>query len=149
MRIALDSNVMIYAEAASDDRRGQLALDLIEAIQAGDLLIPLQALGETLRWLITKGRVSREEAIERSSLWIAKYPSQETNLGVIRGAYELIGRHAFQSWDAIICSAASVGGARLLLSEDMQDGFRWRNVTIVNPFASPLSTVLQGILNKQ
>lgn len=36
-------------------------------------------------------------------------------------------------------------GADLLLSEDLQDGFAWRGVTIVNPFADvphPLLTAL-------
>jgi predicted nucleic acid-binding protein len=33
-------------------------------------------------------------------------------------------------------AAAAQAGCRLLLSEDMQDGFTWRGVTIRNPFAA-------------
>ena len=38
-------------------------------------------------------------------------------------------------------------GCRLLLSEYMQDGFSWRGVTVVNPFAAirhPLLGALMG-----
>jgi predicted nucleic acid-binding protein len=38
MRVALDSNVMIYAEGAGDEVRRRWALSLIAAIRASDLL---------------------------------------------------------------------------------------------------------------
>ena len=31
-------------------------------------------------------------------------------------------------WDAVILAAAADAGCRLLLSEDMQDGFAWRGL---------------------
>jgi predicted nucleic acid-binding protein len=34
-------------------------------------------------------------------------------------------------------AAAAQADCRLLLSEDMQDGFTWRSVTVRNPFATP------------
>ena len=43
--------------------------------------------------------------------------------------------HNLAIWDAIILAAAAEAGCRMLLSEDMQDGFTWGGVTIVNPFA--------------
>jgi predicted nucleic acid-binding protein len=47
---------------------------------------------------------------------------------------ELAASHQFALWDAIMLAAAGASGCRLLLSEDMQDGFIWRGVTIRNPF---------------
>jgi predicted nucleic acid-binding protein len=38
---------------------------------------------------------------------------------------------------------------RLLLSEDMQDGFIWHGVTIANPFAHPRHPLLEGLLEQQ
>ncbi|TIP50920.1 MAG: PIN domain-containing protein, partial [Mesorhizobium sp.] len=35
---------------------------------------------------------------------------------------------------------------RLLLSEDLQDGFTWGGVTVVNPFASPRHALLDALL---
>jgi hypothetical protein len=43
-------------------------------------------------------------------------------------------------------SAAAEGGCRLLLSEDLQDGFSWRGVTIANPFAAEQHPLLVALL---
>ncbi|HWB99103.1 MAG TPA: hypothetical protein VG672_20485, partial [Bryobacteraceae bacterium] len=55
--------------------------------------------------------------------------------------------HHFGIWDAVILSAASQAGCRLLLSEDLQDGFTWGGVTVVNPFASPRHALLEALLD--
>jgi predicted nucleic acid-binding protein len=49
-------------------------------------------------------------------------------------------------WDAVILSVASQAGCRLLLSEDLQDGFTWGGVTVVDPFASPRHALLESQL---
>jgi predicted nucleic acid-binding protein len=50
---------------------------------------------------------------------------------------ELAVAHKFALWDAIMLAAAAASGCRVFLSEDMQDGFTWRGVTIRNPFRQP------------
>jgi predicted nucleic acid-binding protein len=45
----------------------------------------------------------------------------------------------------VIFAAAAASGCRLLLSEDMQDGFTWRGVTVANPFAAKRNELLEGI----
>jgi predicted nucleic acid-binding protein len=54
-------------------------------------------------------------------------------------------RH-FAIWDAVILAAASQGGCRYLLSEDLQDGFTWGGVTVLNPFAAPRLALLNSLL---
>ena len=54
--------------------------------------------------------------------------------------------HRLQIWDALILSVAAENGSRLLLSEDLQDGFTWHGVTVVNPFTARPSTLLQDFL---
>jgi predicted nucleic acid-binding protein len=49
-------------------------------------------------------------------------------------ALELAEQHGLNIWDAIILSVSASAGCRLLLSEDMQHGFEWRGVTIINSF---------------
>ncbi|WP_205963481.1 PIN domain-containing protein [Roseicella aquatilis] len=41
----------------------------------------------------------------------------------------------FRGMDRTISAAEAE--CRLLLSEDIQDGFTWRGVTVRNPFAAP------------
>jgi len=43
-------------------------------------------------------------------------------------------------------SAASAAGCRLLLSEDMQEGFTWGGVTVVNPFTDEPHPLLAAAL---
>jgi len=50
--------------------------------------------------------------------------------------------------DAIILAAAADSGCRLLLSEDLQDGFSWRGVTVTNPCAKRRHLLLEALLNK-
>ena len=54
--------------------------------------------------------------------------------------------HRLQIWDALILSVAAENGSRLLLSEDLQDGFTWHGVTVVNPFIVSPSPLLQDFL---
>ena len=42
-----------------------------------------------------------------------------------------------QIGDALIVSVCAESKCRVLLSEDMQHGFAWGGVTIVNPFTHP------------
>jgi predicted nucleic acid-binding protein len=63
---------------------------------------------------------------------------------VVLAATDLAADHQLTIWDATILAAAAEAGCRLLLSEDMQGGFTWRGVTIVNPFAAiPHALLLQ------
>ena len=147
MRVALDSSIIIYAEDMFTDQRRNVALELLATMPAESLVLPLQATGEALNWLVRKGKVPKILAVTRMARWLESYNSQATTLDVLDGAYELIADHDFQVWDAVILSASSEAGATILLSEDMQDGFRWRGVTIVNPFAATPHPLLLKILN--
>jgi predicted nucleic acid-binding protein len=146
VRAALDSNIIIYAEDMFVDRRRDLALKLIADVPAGRLVVPMQAAGEALNWLIRKGKVPKALATLRVQGWLDKFEVQQTTPEVFAGACELVSHHDFQVWDAVILSAAAHSEAEILLSEDMQDGFRWRGVTVVNPFLDTPSPLIQNLL---
>lgn len=61
-------------------------------------------------------------------------------------ATELAAEHRLQIWDSIVLAVASASRCRLLLSEDMQEGFAWGGVTVVNPFAAARHPLLQDLL---
>jgi len=56
--------------------------------------------------------------------------------------------HQLAFWDAIILSAAADASCRLLLSEDLQDGFTWSGVTVTNPFSAAPHPVLATLLSE-
>lgn len=147
MRFALDSNVILYAEGLNDDRRRDLAHRLIRAIGPGNLVIPLQALGETVARLTKGTRKSKTEAAMQVAPWFHSLKTQDTNRAVFADAGELISKHKLQFWDAVILAAASAGGASVLLSEDMHDGFHWRGTVVVNPFAPNPPPIIQMLLD--
>lgn len=53
---------------------------------------------------------------------------------LLRGALVTAARWAISYWDAAIVEAAREAGCAILLSEDLQDGFDFAGVRVVNPF---------------
>ncbi len=148
-RIALDSNVVIYAQGLVDDARNERAQAIVTASPPHDLVIPLQVIAETFRWLVKRAKQPREVAARSMQRWLSSFELQPTDEDVMKSAFELVTRHQFQVFDAVILAAAAEAGAQLLLSEDMQHGFRWRGVTIINPFAETPHPLLQELLKQE
>ncbi len=68
------------------------------------------------------------------------------NAEVFLNALDLATDHKLQFWDALIVATAASSGCSLLLSEDMQDGFAWRGITVVNPFSAKPHRKLARVL---
>jgi predicted nucleic acid-binding protein len=80
--------------------------------------------------------------------WRDTFPIVETSPEVMLAAADLATDHQLGIWDAVILSAASQAGCRLLLSEDLQKGFTWAGVTVVDPFSSPGHALLDALLGE-
>jgi predicted nucleic acid-binding protein len=134
VRVALDSNILIYAEGTDDLSKRDVVVPLIARIGPENLLLPMQAAGETLRWLIRKGKLDRSVAVRRIEWWFAQSEALPVSVEAFRTACGLVERHSFQVWDAIVLAASAEAEASVLLSEDMHHGFRWGGVIVINPF---------------
>lgn len=146
MRVALDTNVLVYAEGVNgSDRQGQ-ALDLLGSLSRVQVLIPVQALGELFNVLVRKARKHRHEARAIVLSWRDTYLTIDTSADVMLGATDLAVDHRLAIWDAVILTAASRAGCRLLLSEDLQEGFTWSGLTVADPFASDRHPLLESLL---
>jgi predicted nucleic acid-binding protein len=64
------------------------------------------------------------------------------DISLIERAWTIEDRYHISWWDALIVAAAQAAGCAYLLSEDLQDGQRFDGVTIVDPFAHDVATVL-------
>lgn len=148
MRAALDTNVLVYAEGLDDLDRQARILRMLGDAPDGTLVLPVQVVGELVNVLIRKGGFEPAEARRIAYLWIGRTLSAPTEPSTIALAMDLIVDHHFSIWDAVIIAAAAEAGCDLLLSEDMHPGFRWRGVTIVNPFAEPMSPLLDTFLDQ-
>ena len=143
--VALDTNVLAYAEDTDGPERKKDALDLLEKLAPESTLIPVQALAELFAVLVRKAGRPRERARDAVIAWGDTFPLIETSSSVILLATELTVRHQFNWWDAVILSAAADANCRLLLSEDLQDGFTWSGVTVTNPFAATRHPLLDAM----
>jgi predicted nucleic acid-binding protein len=148
INIAIDTNVLVYAEDVHESRKRAAALDVLENAPRETTLIPVQVLGELYRVLTGKARRSPQKAQAAVHAWGDSYPIIESSPSILLSALDLAVEHQLHIWDAIILSAAADAGCRLLLSEDLQDGFTWRGVTVANPFIEPRHLLLDALLNK-
>ncbi|WFP61237.1 PIN domain-containing protein [Mesorhizobium sp. WSM4904] len=146
MKVAIDTNVLAYAEGVNDVQKRGLVLDLLHNVPQEAAIIPVQVLGELFNVLVRKAGRSPQEARDALLGWSDAYRIAGTTPEVMTMAVDLAADHRFGIWDAVILSAASQTGCRLLLSEDLQDGFTWGGVTVVNPFASPRHALLDALL---
>ena len=149
MMVALDTNVLAYAEGLNGGEKRTAALELLEQLPPASTLIPLQALGELFSVLVRKARRSRDDARAAVLSWGDTFPLIETSSNVILIAGDLAVAHQLGFWDSVILSAAADARCRLLLSEDLQDGFTWSGVTVVNPFSSQRHKLLEAFLSSE
>jgi predicted nucleic acid-binding protein len=146
MRVALDTNVLAYAEGVNGASMRKVALDLVRKLPASGTLLPVQTLGELFNLLVRKAGRPASKARSAILSWRDAFPLIETSEAVILSAVELASDHQLGIWDAVILSAAAEAGCRLLLSEDLQEDFTWKGVTVTNPFAPSKHALLAALL---
>ena len=144
--VAVDTNVLAYAEGTNGESKRSAALALLQKLPPESTLLPAQTLGELYNVLVRKARWSRADA-ERAVLgWGDAFPLIETSSGVVLAAMNLASDHQLGIWDAIVLSAAADAGCRLLLSEDLPEGFTWSGVTVTNPFSPSRHALLDAMM---
>ncbi|OHV80467.1 PIN domain-containing protein [Rhizobium sp. LCM 4573] len=147
MRVAFDTNVLVYAEGVNSSEKRNIALDLVRQLPQSSVVIPVQVLGELFNVLVRKADKSRSEAREILLSWRDTFPVMPTTPEAMMIAVDLVTDHRLSMWDAVILAVTSQAGCRLLLSEDMHEGFTWGGVTVVNPFATPRHELLSILLS--
>ncbi len=136
MRIALDTNILVYAEGVNGEDRKQRAHRILTDTTADDIVLPAQALAELFTVLTRKAHWPPVKARAAVLNWHDACLVADTSSAVLLEAMDLSTMHQYSLWDSIMLAAAAQAGCRALLSEDMQPGFIWRGVEIRNPFAS-------------
>ena len=146
MRIALDTNVLAYAEGANGALMRDRALRVIQRLPPGAIVLPAQTLGELFNVLVRKAKRRPRRAREAVLSWRDAYAVVDTSAAVIVNATDLASDHGLTIWDSVVLAASAEAECRLLLSEDLQEGFTWRGVTVANPFAPALNPILAALL---
>jgi predicted nucleic acid-binding protein len=144
-RVALDSNILIYAELEPDSDKGKRCIDLILRA-ARDGVIPAQVLGEYLRFVQRRVPAAFAEAIRQARIYQTAFLTPPTTVEIINRASDLAHAHRLQFWDCIVCAAATQTGAKALLTEDLQDGRVIDGLHVINPLASANLQAIDALL---
>jgi predicted nucleic acid-binding protein len=144
-RVAIDSNILIYAEIEPDSEKGIRSADLVLRA-ARDGVIPVQVLGEFLRFIQRRVPNAFDDAVRQTLLYESVFLTPPTTDGIVNTAAEMAHTHNVQLWDCVICAASAQAGAKVLLTEDMQDGRIINGLRLINPFAAANAKEIDELL---
>lgn len=147
MNVAIDTNLLVYAEGLNGAKAKRQVLDLLGSLPPESTFVPVQVLGELFNVLVRKAGWPRAKAAAAVLSWGDAFPLIETSNDVVLGATDVAGAHQLGIWDAVILSAAADARCRMLLSEDLQEGFTWRGVTVTNPLSASRHPLLGALLS--
>lgn len=145
MRLALDTNILAYAEGVGDAKRCTQARLWVRRASAAKVILPSQVLGELQRVLVLKARRSASDARAAVLSWSDAFEVADSNWSTLQAALDLCADHQLAIWDSLILATAAESRCRLLPSEDLQSGFTWRGVTVVNPLRLPVDPLLDEL----
>ena len=145
MRLALDTNILAYAEGLGDADRCAQARQWVSRASQAEAVLPTQVLGELQRVLVIKSRRSAADARSAVLSWADAFEVAESGWAAMQSALDLCADHQLSMWDALILATAAEARCRVLLTEDLQHGFTWRGVTLVNPFLAPEHPLLSRL----
>jgi predicted nucleic acid-binding protein len=133
---------------AADAAKGKLARLIIEQVaQTCEIICPFQVFGECYQVLRRSGR-QHEDCRSILESWRRRFAVAGSDEAAFLVAIDLATDHNLQFWDSLILAVSAQANCQLLLSEDMQDGFTWRGVTIVNPFVATIDARLARLLTE-
>jgi predicted nucleic acid-binding protein len=137
MSVALDTNILIYAEGLNDEAKARTVRTLLDRIPLGAVHVPMQVCAELHRALTRKfgWPAQRAELAVRS--WGRAAQVTPVSPDSFSEALSLTTNHQLQIFDAMILTTAASDRCQVLMSEDMHHGFAWRGGTVVNPFTLP------------
>jgi predicted nucleic acid-binding protein len=93
MRVALDTNILAYAEGVNGADRKQAALSILQKLDPAEVVIPVQALGELFHVLVRKAGRTASRARVAVLTWQDASQLAETSSAVLGAAMNLATSH--------------------------------------------------------
>lgn len=138
--VFLDTNVLVYAFDETSPAKQERALRLLSGevpgIAVEDLVISTQVLQEFYVTVVRKlARPLSEEMAERAVDRFADLQVELIDEELVLEAIRRSRTDKLSLWDSLVIGAALQAGCGRLLTEDLQAGRRFGELTVENPFA--------------
>ncbi len=131
----VDSNVILYALDRRDQRKSELAEELLAELAASQLgVISTQIVNEVVSVVLSKYGMGHIEVVEIVES-MRSFRTVTHDVEMTLAAVELHEEHAINFWDALIVAAAVSAGCKTLYTEDLSHGHTIAGLRIVDPFA--------------
>lgn len=130
----IDTNIWLYAFLETQNAQKSQVANLLVKTER-EITISSQVINEVCINLLRKATFTEEQLQELIKAFYTKYMVAEVTQNVLLKGSELRQTYQFSFWDSLIVASALFSEAKLLYSEDMQDGLVVENqLRIVNPF---------------
>jgi predicted nucleic acid-binding protein len=148
MACTFDTNILVYTLPDPRNANRELARNLlIRAARPGVSVLLLQSLAEFSSVAARKFGLDIASIHRRVRDWRDVIPVHAAGEDDLFAALDLARTHRLGFWDALMCATASRAGLRYFLTEDLQDGRRLGNLTIVNPFLPGNGALIDQVLS--
>jgi predicted nucleic acid-binding protein len=129
-----DTNILLYMYGGSDPAKQAKAAELFNAqTRTARAVVSTQVVQEFYAVATRKLGMAREVA-GRIVRGLLKLPLIVIDEDAILAALAAEERYQISFWDALIVAAAEASGAQVLYTEDLNDGQRFGQVVVWNPF---------------
>ena len=134
MSCFFDTNVLVYVFDRTESIKQARAQDLVTGhMTARDMVLSTQVLQELYVTLTRKKQLGAADALEVVTTFAQERIVPASADLVLRGL-ALSQQRQLSAWDALIVQAALQAGCTTLYSEDFQNGARFDELVVVNPF---------------
>ena len=134
MSAFFDTNVLVYLVDSGDPSKRAIATELVAShLRDRSLVISTQVLQELYATLLGRRFLEPEDAAEMIATLAQERVIPSTGEFVVR-AVVLARRYELSLWDALVVRAAIEAQCGVLFTEDLQDGMRFGELRVVNPF---------------
>ncbi len=136
-RFFLDTNIFVYSFDRSSAAKSRRAQQLIrQAVASRKGIVSYQVVQEFFN--VALRRFAQPMTIAEAEQYLGSVfrplLAVQSSPALISEALRLTDKHRLSWYDALIVAAAIEGGCAVLYSEDLQDGQRFGDLNIENPF---------------
>ena len=146
-RFTFDTNILIYAIDRDAGHKHNYSKNLIGQAARRDCVLTVQVLGEFFHATTRKNLLDTSLSRKFVRDWLEVFDTVSATDFVFNEAIDTVENHHLSFWDAMLWATARQAGCSVLLSEDMQDGWRLQGLEVINPYSADASARLGNLLN--